>query len=121
MPETEADKQIFANKFKIDLSGHVTKVSSIQMVIPKYSTPTGLDRVRTFRPGQPQYGTITIEGAEHVEGVKKIRQWMKDAHDGKDSRKDITIEIHNQKGETVRTFNLYRCLPINYNSIDLNS
>jgi len=122
MAETEADKQIFVNNFHVDLSDDIVKVSSIEMTIPKLHAPdaTGVKEKR-FRPGRPTFGTIRFEGAEHQDGVKKIRQWIKDAYDGKDSRKDITVEVKNQKGEAVRTFNLFRCLPISYSSIDLNA
>lgn len=122
MAETEADKHIFVNNFKCDLSDDLTKISSINMSIPKIQATTGNDiQQKTFRPGRPTFGNITFQGAEHTDGVKKIRQWVKDAYDGKDARKDITVEIHAQDGSTVRTFNLYRCLPVAYSSIDFNS
>lgn len=122
MAETEHDKHIFVNNFKVDLSEDIVKVSSINMTVPKIPASTGLDvKEKAYRPGRPQFGNITFQGAEHVDGVKKIRQWIKDAYDGKDARKDMTIEIHSQKGETVRTFNLYRCLPVAYSSIDFSS
>lgn len=122
MAETEADKHIFCNNFHVDLSDDILNVSSISMSIPKIPTTTGSDTSqKTHRPGRPAFGNITLRGAEHTEGVKKIRGWIKDAYDGKDARKDITVEVKNQKGEAVRTFNLYRCLPVSYSSIDFNS
>jgi len=122
MAETEADKHIFVNNFKVDLSEDITKVSSINMTIPKIAATTGNDVAqKTFRPGRPAFGNITFTGAEHVEGVKKIRAWIKDAYDGKDARKDITVEVHSQKGEIVRSFNLMRCLPTAYSSVDFGS
>lgn len=122
MAETESDKHIFVNNFKTDLSDDVTKVSAITMRIPKIPTSTGNDhQERTFRPGRATFGNITFECADHKDGTNKLRQWMKDAYDGKEARKDITIEIRNQKGETVRTFNLYRCLPVHFHAIDVGS
>jgi phage tail-like protein len=122
MAETEADKHIFVNNFKCDLSEDITKISSITMNIKKISTTTGNDvKEVTYRPGRPTFGNITFEGAEHPDGIKKIREWVKKAYDGEDARKDITIEIRNQASETVRTFNLFRCLPVAYSSIDLGS
>lgn len=122
MAETEHDKHIFVNNFKVDLSEDITKVSAITMRVPKIPATTGLDiKEKAYRPGRPTFGNITFEGAEHVDGVKKIREWVKKAYDGEESRKDITIEIHSQKGETVRTFNLFRCLPVAYSSIDFGS
>jgi phage tail-like protein len=122
MAETEHDKHIFVNNFKVDLSEDIVKVSSINMTIPKIHATTGLDVTeKAHRPGRPVFGNITFTGAEHTDGVKKIRSWIKDAYDGKDARKDITIEIHSQKGEVVRSFNLMRCLPVAYSSIDFDS
>jgi len=122
MAMTEADKHIFVNNFKVDLSDDISKVSSVTMSIPKLPSSTGNDvPQKTFRPGRPTFGNITFTGIEHTEGVKKIRQWIKDAYDGKDARKDITIEIHDQQGQTVRSFNLMRTLPVAYSSIDLSS
>src|SRR5947199_9930554 len=98
MGETEADKHIFVNNFKVDLSDDIVKVTSINMTIPKIPTTSGNDvKEKTWRPGRASFGNITFEGAEHTDGVKKIRTWIKAAYDGSDARKDITVEIHNQK------------------------
>lgn len=122
MPETEHDKHIFVNNFHVDLSADITKVSSINMTIPKIHAHTGNDvKEKAYRPGRPTFGNITFTGAEHTDGVKPIRKWIKDAYDGKDARKDITIEVKAQDQSTVRTFNLMRCLPVAYSSIDFDS
>ena len=76
---------------------------------------------KTYIPGGATFGSITFQGAEHKDGVKKIRSWVKDAHDGKNARKSLTIELQNQKGEAVRTFHLHECFPTSYSSIDLGS
>lgn len=122
MAETESDKHIFVNNFQCDLSPDITKISSITMRVPKIAATTGLDtKEKTYRPGRATFGNITFEMADHKDGTNKIRQWMKDAYDGKDARKDLTIEVKSQKGETVRTFNLFRCLPVSYQAIDMGS
>jgi len=122
MAETDSDKHIFVNNFKCDLNEDIVKVSSINMTIPKIATTTGSDvKERTYRPGRPTFGNIVMTGAEHKDSVKTIRQWVKDAYDGKAVRKHITIEIHSQKHKVVRTFNLMECLPVSYSSIDFNS
>jgi len=122
MAATDADAHIFVNNFKIDLTDDIVKVSSINMTIPKIATTTGSDvKERCFRPGRPTFGNITLQAAEHKETVKIVRGWVKDAYDGKAVRKNITIEIHNQKHEIVRTFHLFECLPVAYSSIDFNS
>jgi phage tail-like protein len=122
MAATEADKHIFVNNFKVDLNDDITKVSSITMSIPKIQATTGNDtQQKTYRPGRATFGNITFTGAEHTDGVKKIREWIKAAYDGKEARKDITVEVHDQQGSTVRSFNLMRCLPVAYSSIDFGS
>jgi phage tail-like protein len=126
MAKTEHDEHIFVNNFVVDMGGeqkHIRKVSPITMRIPKIETTTGLDKWKTWRPGRPNFGNITFEGAEHkgADGTKIIRDWVKTAYDGKDARKDITITVKNQKGEDVRTFDLVSCLPVAYSSIDLGS
>jgi len=122
MAATDSDKHIFVNNFKIDLNEDIVKVSSINMTCPKIATTTGTDqKERCFRPGRPTFGNITFQGAEHKETVKIIRQWVKDAYDGKSVRKNVTIEIHAQNHEIVRTFHLFECLPVAYSSVDFNS
>lgn len=122
MAETEHDKHIFVNNFDVDLSPDIVKVSAITMRVPKIPAHTGLDvKEKAYRPGRPTFGNITFEGAEHTDGVKKIREWVKKAYDGEEARKEITIKVQNQKGEPVRTFNLFRCLPVAYSSIDFGS
>jgi len=122
MALTDADAHIFNNNFKVDFNEDIVKVSSINMTFPKVATTTGHDiKERTFRPGRPTYGNITFTGAEHKDTVKTVRAWVKDAYDGKPSRKNITVEVHNQKQEIVRSFNLLECLPVSYSSIDFGS
>jgi len=122
MALTDADAHIFNSNFKVDLNEDVVKVSSINMTIPKVAATTGFEIAqRTFRPGRPTFGNITFTGAEHKDTVKIIRGWVKDAYDGKTCRKNITIEVHNQKHEIIRTFNLMECLPVAYSSVDFDS
>src|SRR5437588_421979 len=122
MAETEHDKHIFVNNFHVDLSQDITKVSSINMTVPKIPTTTGSDvQQKTHRPGRPTFGNITFTGAEHPQDVSKVKTWVKTAYDGGDARKDITVEVRNQAGDSVRTFNLFRCLPVAFSSIDFGS
>lgn len=122
MGKTEYDAHIFNNRFKVDLSEDITKVSSIVLQLDKIESTTGNHHEhKVFIPGIGTFGTITFQGAEHKDGVKKIREWVKTAYDGNDARKSVTVELHNQKGETIRTFHLHECFPIAYNTIDMGS
>jgi phage tail-like protein len=121
MAETEADKQVFANGFRCDLSEDILRITSITMDLKKMDATMGIHAYKEYRPSQPTYGTLSFTMAEHKDGSKKLYQWVKDAQDGKDVRKDLTVEILAQNGDTVRTFNLYRVFPIACRTLDLNS
>jgi hypothetical protein len=99
---------------------HIRKVSPITMRIPKIETTTGLDKWKTWRPGRPNFGNITFEGSE-LKDDNTIETWVKEAYDGNEARKDVTIKIRNQKGEDVRVFNLFSVLPVAYSKIDIGS
>jgi len=123
MALTEYDEHIFVNNFIVDMGGekkHIRKVSPITMRVPKVETTTGNHRWKTFRPGRPNYGNITFEGSE-LKTDNSVESWVKEAYDGKEARKDITVKVRNQKGEDVRVFNLFRCLPVAYSKIDIGS
>jgi phage tail-like protein len=99
---------------------HIRKVSPITMRIPKIETTTGLDKWKTWRPGRPNFGNITFEGSE-LKDDNTVESWVKEAYDGNEARKDITIKVRNQKGEDVRVFNLFSVLPVAYSKIDIGS
>jgi phage tail-like protein len=123
MAKTEHDEHIFVNNFVVDMGGeqkHIRKVSPITMRIPKIETTTGLDKWKTWRPGRPNFGNITFEGSE-LKDDNTIETWVKEAYDGNEARKDVTIKIRNQKGEDVRVFNLFSVLPVAYSKIDIGS
>jgi phage tail-like protein len=123
MAKTEHDEHIFVNNFVVDMGGeqkHIRKVSPITMRIPKIETTTGLDKWKTWRPGRPNFGNITFEGSE-LKDDNTVESWVKEAYDGNEARKDITIKVRNQKGEDVRVFNLFSVLPVAYSKIDIGS
>jgi phage tail-like protein len=70
------------------------------------------------QPGQPQYGNITFTGVEHKDSIGKIKQWVKDVYEGKEIRKDITIEVYDQAKDTVRTFNLMTTWPTHFSILN---
>jgi phage tail-like protein len=123
MAKTEHDEHIFVNNFIIDMGGeqkHIRKVSPITMRIPKIETTTGNDKWKSWRPGRPKFGNITFEGSE-LKTDNNVEKWVEEAYKGTEARKDITIKVRNQKGEDVRIFNLFSCLPVAYSKIDLGS
>lgn len=67
-----------------------------------------LDKV--FQPGQPHYGNITFERA--YAGDKTLYAWFKDAADGQNSRKSISVIIQRKDGEPVARYNLFEAFPV---------
>jgi phage tail-like protein len=123
MAGTEHDEHIFVNNFIIDMGGekkHIRKVSALTLRIPKIEATAGIDKWKAWRPGRPNFGNITFEGSE-LKTDNTVEDWVKEAYDGNEARKDITIKVRNQKGEDVRIFNLFACLPVAYSKIDLGS
>lgn len=117
-PKTQRAK-CFTSHFSVDLSEHITAVSSICARFPAVPASDGrMHQYMCSQPGQPQYGNITFTGVEHKDSIGKIKNWVKDVYEGKEIRKDITIEVYDQAKDTVRTFNLLTCWPTSFSILD---
>jgi phage tail-like protein len=97
-------------------------VISISPIVARFPPVPASDgrhfQYKCVQPGQPQYGNITFEGAEHKDSIGDIKNWVKDVYDGKEIRKDITVECFDQAKDTVRTFNLHDCFPTAFSILD---
>ena len=114
--------KVYASYFKCDLCKHVSEISPITSRFPKVKASDSRHYdYKRFQPGQPQYGNINFTIIDHDESRKEIKAWMKDCYEGKDARKDITIEVLNQAGDTVRTFNLIDTFPVALDYVDVGS
>jgi phage tail-like protein len=114
--------KVYTSFFKTDMSKHCIAISPITARFPK--VPASDSRhydYRRYQPGQPIYGNITFEIIDHDDSRKECKAWMKDCYDGKDARKDLTIELWNQAGDTVRTFNLIDTFPTSLDYVDVGS
>ena len=112
------------NKFKIDFSPYITKMSELKFTVDRLETTNGGDVAeRTFRPGIIRVEQITFEIAEDPDDVKLWRPWIEKCHAGDRAnyRKNFTVEVLNQKGETLRSFNLVDCIPVSIQSITLDA
>jgi len=112
------------NKFKIDFSPYITKMSPLKITLDRLETTNGADGFeRTFRPGIQRVEQITFEIAEDPDDVKAWRPWILQCQQGQrdNYRKNITVDVMNQKGETLRSFNLLDCIPVSINSITLDA
>jgi phage tail-like protein len=120
-PKTQRAK-CFTSHFKTDLSDHVITISPITARFPKVECSDGRHwQYKVFQPGQPLYGNLTFEGAEHKDSIGNIKSWVKDVYDGKEIRKDITIEVYDQAKDVTRTFNLIDTWPTALSIIDLGA
>lgn len=118
-PKTQWAK-CFTSHFTVDLFPHCTTVSPITARFPPVAASDGRHyQYKVTQPGQPLYGNITFEGLEHKDSIGNIKSWVKDVYDGKEARKDMTIEVKDQSGDVVRTFNLMRCFPTHFQILDL--
>jgi len=103
----------FTSHFKCDLSEHIVTVSAITARFPALECSDGRHyQYEVFQPGQPTYGNIVFEILDHKDSMPNIKQWVKDVYDGKEVRKDITLEVHDQSKDIVRSFNFCDCFPV---------
>ena len=65
----------------------------------------------------------TIKLMTPVDGDKipNVKDWVKEVYDGKDVRKDITIEILDPTGTTIRTFFLPNASPVRFGIMDVDT
>jgi phage tail-like protein len=117
-PKTQRAK-CFTSHFKCDLSNHILSISPITARFPPVPASDGRHwQYKVTQPGQPCYGNITFEGAEHKDSIGNIKNWVKEVYDGKEIRKDISIEVYDQAKDTVRTFNLMDTFPTHFSILD---
>ena len=65
----------------------------------------------------------TVKLMMPVDGDKipNVKDWVKEVYDGKDVRKDITIEILDPTGTTLRTFFLPDAMPVRFGIMDVDT
>lgn len=112
----------FTNHFDCDLSPHITSISAIRAYFPPVPVQDGRHHEYVcFQPGAPAWENVTIEFLAHDDSLQTVQDWVKSAYEGKEARKNISVNVRNQGGEVVRTFNLFECLPIHYTKFDLGA
>ena len=115
-------EKCFTSHFSVDLCEHITSVSSIVARFPPVPASDGrMHQYMCTQPGQPQYGNITFTGLEHESSIGKIKSWVKDVYEGNEIRKPITIEVFDQSGDTVRTFNLIDTWPTSFSILNVGA
>ncbi|MEX1362874.1 MAG: phage tail protein [Nannocystaceae bacterium] len=109
-------------KFKVYFEGNVVagvnKVSALKRTTEVIEHRSGGDSSTVLRsPGQTKYEAITLE--QGITADKTFEQWANKVwyYSGgegtevslADFRKDITIVLHNEAGQEVLKWNVYRC------------
>lgn len=118
----EERSKCYTSHFECDLSKHITMISPITCRFPPVDAGDGRNwQYKVYQPGQPEYGNITFEGAEHKDSIGNIKNWVKDAYEGKECRKAISINVFDQAGSTVRSFNLIDCFPLHFNILNVEN
>jgi len=109
----------------------VSKVSGLKRTTEVVKHRSGGDPTSTrVSPGQSSYEAITLErGVTHDPEFEKWSNKVWDqtnvnaAKAGnysslKDFRKDITLELHNEAGQVVVSYNIFRCWVSEYEAMD---
>lgn len=82
----------------------------IEMIEYRVSDQPMLPR---YRPGLPKFGRLTLKRGYIVN--TEFNAWVKQVQAGTYKRKDGAINLLDNAGNRVATWNLYRCLPTKWN------
>jgi phage tail-like protein len=118
-------------KFRVKWDGRyvagVSKVSALKRTTEVVKHREGGDPSSSRKsPGRTEYEAITLErGVTHD---VEFEQWANQVWDlgsgvsAKDFRKNIVIELHNEAGQVVLAYDVYRCWVSEYAALpDLNA
>lgn len=127
-------------RFRVKWDGRyiagVSKVSALRrttLVVPRSPSDAGVPPRRT--PGQCAYAPITLErGVTHDPAFEKWANQVRDYHRaslnaGQEEvgkrpgppetfRKDIILELYNEAGQKVVSYNIYGCWPSEFVALD---
>jgi phage tail-like protein len=99
------------------------EISGGEMTTAVIEYADGDDQNYTVRkiPGRTNYSNITFkrgisEGVELWEWCETISDWERTIE-----RKDVTIQLLDNTGESQKTYNLFSCWPCRYKGPDLNA
>lgn len=102
----------------------VSKCSSLTRTTQVITHPDSGDPITPRRmPGQSEYQAITLERGVTHDPV--FVQWAYNVWDYtttkdaslQDFRKDIVLEVYNESGQKVITYNLFRCWPSEFTAL----
>lgn len=100
--------------FSLDLTENAIRVAVGPVTFSPVPATDGRQHQYTiFQPGSPTFGDVEIV-ATKVAGDTRIRDWVIDAYNGIDARKDLTLKVMSHTGSTALTYVFKECLPIHY-------
>jgi phage tail-like protein len=98
---------------------NILKVENLGVNVEIVDVGVGPDNVRQAVPGAGEVKHVDITG--FLTKDTSIQDWVMDTYNGKDIRKDITVEVMGPKKDTIRTFNLHDCWPTSFEILDLDA
>jgi len=73
---------------------------------------------RTFQPGQPIYGNVTLRAPALPQGARGLRSCFVNPATGQLAPKNVSVVILGSNGAEARRYNLMECFPIRFDPGD---
>ena len=99
-------------------AGFFKGVSGISAEIEVIEYQDGDDLFLRKRPGRAKFGDVTLKKGYIV--TDALQKWWRDCRDGVYDRRDIAVHLNDNKGDPIRTWNLYGCWPKAWKINDLD-
>ena len=111
-----------------DLSKNVREIEIDDLTIDIRETTTGLDAedhagrrspgypYRLYVPGAAHWGSATITSACTLGGSKELQAWWREAANGEDARRNITVTLFKRDKTPARSYRLYDVFPTSWYS-----
>ena len=114
MPSRRAElDHVGAYNFKVDIggvtAGYFKGVDGINAELEVIEFQDGDDLILRKRPGRAKFGDVTLKKGYIV--TPDLQTWWNDARNGQYTRRDISINLNDNAGNVIRTWNLYGCWP----------
>ncbi len=113
-----------AGRFRVDIAGcpaghAVTSVDISPLEIEVIETTDDPDgQYRTYQPGRPVYGNITLRAPALRPGSRDLRSCFIDPATGRPMPRNVTVAVLDADGKDARRYNLMECFPIKYDPGD---
>lgn len=123
--EQGTPKKDKAARFRVDIpdcpnaSANVVSVAVEDLTIDERELTKGADwDYRVYGPGDAHYGSVTIRCRVGKEDNKELYAWWLACSQGKNIRKNISVDVEASDSSEVRRFNLFECFPTRWDAAD---